>query len=131
MGASTGKVLYLEFGGNVLDTNYRAFSTTETGGLVDASKGADANRTYLTTLKDGTATATLVIQVNDAAGWLVVVPGTSGTLQWGEEGNSAGSQAHNVFAYVTERRETMAYADLIVADVSWQFTSAVTASVYD
>ena len=130
MGASTGKVLYLEFGGNVLDTDYRAFSSTETGGVVDASAGADANRTYLTTLKDGTATATVVVQVNDAAAWLVVVPGTAGTLQWAEEGNSSGSQCHNVYAYVTERRKTMAYADLIVADVSWQFTSAVSASVY-
>ena len=130
MGAVSGSPLFLKFGTNVLDTDFRAFTSTESGGLVDASAGTDANRTYLTTLKDGTATATLVIQSNDAAGWLAVVAGTKGTLQWAEEGSSTGEQFYHVQAYVTERRKTMSYADLIVADVSWQFTSAVTASTY-
>lgn len=125
-----GADLFLKFGTNVLDTDFRAFTSTETGGLVDASSAADTNRTYLTTLKDGTVTATLMIQADDAAGWLAVVPGTLGTLQWAEEGSSTGEQFYHVQARITERRKSMSYADLIVADVSWQFISAVTASTY-
>jgi len=130
MTATAGSALFLKFGGNVLETDFRAFSTTETGGVVDGSAGADTSRTYLTTLKDGTATATVLCQTSGAAGWLAIVPGTLGTLQWAVEGSAAGGPFNHVQAYVTERRKSASYADLVVADVSWQFTSAVTASTY-
>lgn len=125
----TGKEFYLKFGAaDRLDTTYRAFSSTETCGVVDASAADDSARTYLTTLKDGTATATIVIQEGSLGtlAWKAMVPGTAGTLLWGSETGSAGSPNHTVDAYVTERRKTAAYADLIIADVSWQFTGAVT-----
>ena len=128
MATITGKLLYLKFGATeVLDTSYRAFSATETSGVVDISAGDDTARTYLTTLKDGTATATVLILAGSTGTmtWEAMVPGTAGTLVWGEHSGSTGSPDHTVFAYVTERRKTAAYADLIIADVSWQFTSAV------
>lgn len=125
--AHTGKNLFLDFAGTVLDTDYRAFSGTETGGLVDASAGADANRTYLTTLKDGTATATIVIQAGTAGTlvWAALAPTTSGTLMWGAEGSGAGTQIHYVWSTVTERRKSMEYADLVIVDLSWQYNGAV------
>lgn len=126
----SGKNLYLDFQDTVLDTDFRAFSSTETGGVVDASAGTATVRTYLTTLKDGTATATVLVQTGDTNTWDALTPGTVGTLNWAEEGTTVGKQRHLVYAYVTERRKTMAYADLIVADISWQFTSAVTDSTY-
>lgn len=126
----TGTALFLDFGGTVLDTDFRAFGQTETGGVVDASAGADTNRTYLTTLKDGTAVTTIVVQAADTNTWDALVPLTSGTLMWGDEGSQSGTltalQMHTVWAYVTERRKSMEYADLIVADIAWQFSSAVT-----
>ena len=125
MSGLTGSALFLDFGGTVLDTDFRAYSPTETGDVVDASAGADANRTYLTTLKDGTATATIVVQTGDTNTWTAVAPLTSGTLMWAEEGSGAGTQVHTVWATVTERRKSIAYADLLVADLSWQFNSAV------
>ena len=125
MAGYTGTALFLDFGGTVLDTDFRAFNPAETGGVVDQSGGADTSRTYLTTLKDGTATATIVVQAGDTNTWTAVIPLTSGTLMWAEEGSGAGTQVHTVWAIVTERRKSMAYADLIVADLSWQFSSAV------
>jgi len=125
MAGFTGADLFLDFGGTVLNTDFRAFGQTETGDVVDASAGADTSRTYLTTLKDGTATATIVIQAADTNTWDALVPLTSGTLMWAEEGSGAGTQVHTVWAIVTERRKSMDYADLIVADLSWQFSSAV------
>jgi len=130
MAELTGKLFYLKFGTQELNTWYRAFGETETGGVIDASAGADTARTYLTTLTDGSATATLVMQTGTVGTvmWKTVVTGTNATLLWGESSGSAGSPSHSVSAYVTERRKSAAYADLIVVDVSWQFTGAVTDS---
>lgn len=131
MATITGGLLYLEFKSVVLSGKYRSFGATETGGLVDASAGADANRTYLTTLKDGTATGSILIET--AVGtlkWIAVAPLGTGTLRWGEQGSHQGSLNHSVTAFVTERRKTMAYADLVVADVTWQFSGAVTDSTF-
>lgn len=126
MGALTGADLWLRFGSTNLHTNYRSFSPTETGGIIDASAGADTERTYLTTLKDGTATATIVVQADGTTEWAAVAPLTSATLWWAEEGSaSSGTQQHTVWAIVTERRKTMGYADLIIADISWQFSGTV------
>lgn len=129
MVAHTGTALWIKFGATVLSGDYQSFGDTETGGVVDASAGADTNRTYLTTLKDGTATATLALQTG--AGtliWEAVAPLTSGTLWWADEGSAASKQIHYVWAFVTERRKSLAYADLTVADITWQFSSAVTGS---
>ena len=130
--AHTGKNAFLQFGTTVLDTDYRSFGETETGGVVDASAGADANRTYLTTLKDGTATGTIVIQAGTAGTlvWAAVAPLTDDTLWWSAEGSGAGTQIHYVWAVVTERRKSMEYADLVIVDLAWQFNSAVTDTKY-
>lgn len=128
MAGFTGADLFLQFGSKVLDTDFRAFSQTETGNVVDASAGADTTRTYLTTLKDGTATATIVLQEGTAGTqvWAALAPLTGGTLMWAEGGSAAGTQVHTVYAYVTERRKSMAYTDLVVVDLSWQFSSGIT-----
>lgn len=135
MTAMTGAALWIKFGGTTLNLgtsgsgDYRAFSPTETGGVVDASAAADANRTYLTTLKDGTATASLVDQTGAGTlNWNAVAPLTDDTLWWAEEGSSTGKQIHYVWAIVTERRKSMAYADLAMIDVTWQFSGAVSDS---
>ena len=125
----TGSGTWIKFGSTVLSSDYRAFSPTETGDVVDASAGADANRTYLTALKDGTATATLALQTG--AGtliWNAVAPLTDDTLWWAEEGSSVNKQLHYVWAIVTERRKSIGYADLVIADVTWQFSGAVSDS---
>lgn len=132
MAATTGKNMYLMFVATVLDTDYRSFSKTEEMGTVDASAGSDVARTYLTTLEDGTASATIVRQsgtlgtVLDAA----IAVGTTGTLTWAEEGTAAGKPKHTAWAIVTSIEEGAEYADVIVEDVEWQFSSDVTHSTY-
>lgn len=130
MAALTGGTVYLEFAGTVLSADYRSFGSTETGGLVDASASADANRTYLTTLLDGSATASIAIQAGATNTWKVLAPHTTGVLRWGEQGSQAGTPQHYVTAFVTERRKTMAYADLVIGEVTWQFSGAVTDTTF-
>lgn len=124
MAGLTGKSLYLAFGGVALNTDYREFGPSEEIGLVDQSAGADTGRTYLTTLEDGSASATVVAQASGTAIWAALAPGTAGTLEWGEEGTAAGKQKHAVWAIAESREKSMSYDDLIVIDASWQFSDA-------
>jgi len=130
MAGITGTNLYLVFGSKVLDTDYRSFSDSEEMNLVDQSAGSDTARTYLTTLKDGTASATIVVQSGDTGTWGALVPGTEGTLEWGPEGTAATKPRHYVNAIVSTRERSMEYADLVVADIEWQFSGAVTDDTY-
>ena len=130
MAGFTGKDLYVIFGSTVLDTDYRAFGESEEIGTVEDSAGSDANRHYLTTLLDGTAPLTIVIQSDDSTTWAAVLPGTSGTLDWAEEGTASGKVRHYVDAIVTSREKSMSYDDLVVADLTFQFNSAVTETNY-
>ena len=130
MAGITGTNLYLAFGSKVLDTDYRSFSSSEEMNLVDQSAGSDTARTYLTTLKDGTASATIVVQAGDTGTWGALAPGTEDTLEWGEEGTAATKPKHTVNAIVNTREKSMEYADLVVADIEWQFSGAVTDDTY-
>lgn len=130
MAGLTGTNLYLIFGSTVLDTDYRSFSATEEGGLVDASAGSDTNRTYLTTLKDGSASATIVVQSGDTNTWDAVAPQTSGSLIWALEGTTTGKRHYDVDAIVASREVSMEYADLIVGDIEFQFSGAVSNATY-
>lgn len=130
MAGITGSALYLKFGSTALNTDYRAFGPSEEIGIVDQSAGADTARTYLTTLEDGTASSTIVIQSEDTTTWGAVDIGTEATLEWGEEGTAAGKPKHTANAIVTGRAKSVDYADLVVADITWQFSGAVADSTY-
>ena len=126
----TGKELYLAFKSVVLDTDYRSFSGSETGELADQTAGADANRTYLPTVKDGTFTTTILVQTDDTTTWGAVAVHGEGTLEWAEEGTAAGNMRHYVNAIVTDRTKSGEYADVVVADITWQFSGACTDTTY-
>lgn len=130
MAGVTGTGLYLLFDGSTLSTDFRSFSASEEIGVVDQSAGADANRTYLTELKDGSASATIVIQSADTATWGVVAVGEEGSLEWGREGTVAAKPRSYANAIVTSREKTVEYDDLVVADIEWQFSGAVTDTTY-
>jgi len=130
MVAITGSALFLKFGSAVLDTDFRSFSVSESGEVVDESAGSDTTRTYLTTLKDGTASATVVFQSDGTVLFDAVAPLTEGTLVWAEEGSSAGNRHTDVKSIVTSREISMEYADLVVVDLTWQFNGAPSSATY-
>lgn len=130
MTAITGTALYCTFGGTVLDTDYRSFSHSEETGTVDGSAGSDANRTYLTTLKDGTASVSILIQAGDTSTWDAVAPQSSGTLEWAPEGTASTKPRHYAQAIVTSREMSMEYDDVAVGDVEFQLNGSVTDTTY-
>lgn len=130
MAEYTGNALYLKFGSTVLSADFRNFDQSEEIGLVDATAGADTNRTYLTTVKDGKATAEMVHQASGTALWTALAPGTSGTLEWGPEGTASTKPKHTVTAIVMDRKKVVPYEDIVVITAEFQFSGAVTDSVY-
>jgi len=130
MAGYTGKNLYLKFSDTVLDTDYRTFSLTDEGGVVDQSAGADTRRGYLATLTDGSASASILLQASDTATWSALAPTTEATLEWGEEGTTAGLPKHTVLAIVTGRTQNLDYADVTTVDIAWQLNGDITDSTY-
>jgi hypothetical protein len=120
---ATGTDTYLKFSSTVLSTNYRTFSIADNMGLVDQSAGSDSGSTYLTTLRDGSMDVTIKHKAGDTAVWAALAPGTEATLEWGEEGTTAGKPKHQVNAIVANRQQSASYNDLIVVDLSFQFSS--------
>jgi hypothetical protein len=127
---ATGSAYFISFDGVTISTNYRSTGMSEDIGIVDQSSGADANRTYLTTLKDGTLQTAGKHAAGDTAVWGKLVPGTEGTLHWGEEGSVAGKPSHYANAIVTNRSRDASYDDLIVISAQFQYSGAVVDGTY-
>jgi hypothetical protein len=130
MAEYVGSTLYLKFGSTTLQADFRSFEPNETIDTVDSSAGSDTFKTKLSTLKDGKATVELVDQTGGSALWTAVVPGASGTLEWGPEGTAVGKPRHYCDAIVTGRTKTIPYSDIVVLKVEWAMAGAVTDTAY-
>lgn len=133
MTAYTGKNLYLIFGGTALQADYRSFDPTEEMGVEDASAGSDAAVTRLTTLKDGNASLTMrsISGTGGTANWITgLAVGNEGTLEWGPEGTATNNRRSHVNAILTEKNETLAYADVSEWNITWEYSGEVTHTTY-
>jgi hypothetical protein len=129
----TGTALYLAFKGTALNADYRSFDDGQEIDLVDASAGADANKTYLTALKDGTADGEFADQTGGTAAtalYNLCVPGAEGTLEWGPEGTATNKPRHYVNAIVKSRKKGHPYNEHVMVTISWQFSGAITDGAY-
>lgn len=125
MAKMTGKDLYVAFNGATLagvgKVVSRSFDPQYQIDTVDSSAGDQTSKTYLTALKDGTATMSLVYEGSqNYMGSLVV--GTYGSLVWGAEGTATGKPKGAVMAYVTSANKAIPYNDIVTLEVSWQFS---------
>ena len=127
----TGKNLYLKFGGTVLNTDYRTFGNPRGIDKVDGSAGSDAAKSYLTTLTDGSISASIIAQASDAATRATLQPGTGGSLEYGLEGTASSKQrVLYTSAFVENSNVSASYNDLIVVDITWQPQVAPTDGTY-
>lgn len=133
MAQYTGSALSVSFKGTVISTRFVSFEPSEEVELADQTAGADTNKTYLTTLKDGEAS----LEVLDVAGgtaatalWNLCVLGAEGTLQWGPEGTASNKPKHWANAIVKSREKSMPYEDVVKATITFQFSGAVTDTTF-
>lgn len=122
--------VYIKFGSTTLQSDYRTFDPAESIDLKDSTAGVDAARTYISGFKDGQASVELVAQTGGSALWSAVAVGTSGTLEWADEGTATGKQRHYCTAIVTNRQRTIPYDDIAILKVDFKFTSEVTDTIY-
>jgi hypothetical protein len=129
MAEYTGKDLHLEWitlAGTVPGTvdlstsQYRTLGENTEIGLVDASAGADTNRTYLTTLKDGTFEYSALHQTNGTALKAVLAPGTYGTLVIKPEGTASGKPTESVPCVVSSRNMNYPYDGVVEITATFQ-----------
>lgn len=135
MARITGKDLYIAFGSMDMSTDYQQFDTSEEGKLVEVTAGDDANASYATTYKDGSASYTGVYDgatgaASGSAVFAAVAPHSSGTLTWGPKGTASGYPKFTVPVLVTKRETPHSFKDALRIDVEFQFNGAVSPSTW-
>ena len=134
MAKFTGKNLSLSFihSGGTLDlaADFRTLSKAPSIGMVDASAGSDADRTYLTTLKDGTYSWGGVSQEAGTVLRNALLEGSGGTLIIGEEGTVAGKPKETVVVISMGAQYNIPYDNVVEISCQFQKNGARTLSVY-
>lgn len=130
----TGSALVVSFPttATLLETDYRSLEVTENVEAKDATAGSDAARFYKPGKKDASISLSLVDRGGTAgtALWAALVPGTNGTLTWGEEGTATGKPKHTVVCFVQQRKKSEPYDDIVEITIDFQPTAAVTDTAY-
>ncbi len=128
----TGKdlvVIWAYSGGSVsLESEFRTFSTSESGDHADASAGNDTYRDKLPTLADASAQYD-GLDTNDATGttnWDAVQLHQAGTLYWYPLGTASAKPKHSAAAFVNQRDREFPYDDVVTITVGWELTEEPT-----
>lgn len=122
-----GKDLYVSFGGTVINAAHRAFDVNRSVDTVDTTAGADTDKSYLATLKDGTMKLTL-LDDNTAgtASRRALTVGGTGVLMWGPQGTAVGKPKYGCDAIVTAFSESYPYDGEVQIDIEFQKTGSMT-----
>lgn len=126
----TGKDLYLKFGATVLSGDYRTLSSAPDIGLVDASAGNDADRTYLTTLKDGRYSYRGLAQAGGSVLEAALLEGTYGTLEIGREGTATGKPKETAYCVSLGAQFNYPYDNVVEISVEFQRSGARAIAAY-
>jgi len=122
---ATGSDVFLKFNGTQLDTNYKTLSVSESVTIHDQSPGSAIDRTFLTAELWGSASATIKRPAGDTAVWDALVPGASGTLEWGDQPTAPLKTRFYADAIVSKRRKTALYDGSMIIDALWTLDGAI------
>lgn len=126
-----GVNLYAEFictaGTIALTGDQRSLSVDREVDLADVTAGSDADKSYIATLKDGTAEIEIMDQAALAAtGIEAAMPeGTKGTLIYAPQGTTTGKIKRGFPAYVKSISVEYPYSDVVAYRISFQKNGAV------
>jgi hypothetical protein len=115
-----GRAGYVSFKGTVVSGDYRKFDIDQKLDTVEKQAGSETTKSVIPTWKSGTAKLTYAYP--GTAGYQdLFLLGTEGTLLWGPEGSVAGKPKGSVMGLITAISKPMAYDDLIVRTVDFEF----------
>lgn len=127
-----GTNAYIKFNGGTVNSDYRTLDVSRSIDIVEKSAGSDGAKTYITTLKDGTASLEMTYAGGTATNSYLAQfsVGTEGTLEWAPEGTATGKPKFAVNAIVVGHSHTSPYNELITYTVDFQFSGTVTSDVF-
>ncbi len=127
----TGSALFAEFihsaGTVTLTGDQRSLTVDREVDTVDISAANEGDKSYLATLKDGSAEIEVLDQGSSgAASFEVLLPeGTSGTLIYAPLGTASTKPKRGFAAIITSVGVEYPYADVVVYRISFQKTGSV------
>lgn len=126
----TGKDLYVAFNDTNIGGDFTSVTFSEEGDLVDVTAGADSSHYYVPLeRKDGECTVESFYA--GTAVWTALAVNTVGTLTIAPKGTATGSPKYEWSRAIVKSRElSQPFDDGVTMSVSFQFSSAMTASSY-
>ena len=108
----------------VLTGDHKSFTYTPSIDLIDATAGADTNKSYLNGPKDGNATFNSNFQSGTNSGGTVMTAtlteGAIGTIEWQPEGTAVPKPKYSMPAISQGAALSNPYADVSEITVNWQ-----------
>ena len=130
MTAFTGKNLvakWIHTGGTInLDSDYRSLNTNDNVDMAETTAGADADKTYIATIKDSTIDWSGLYQSDGTALINALAIGTGGTLEIYPEGTATGKRKETYPVIVTNCKTNYPYNEVVAVDVTFQKNGAKT-----
>lgn len=127
----TGKDLYAEFicsaGTIALTGDQRSLTVDRESDTVDVTAGSEADKSYLASLKDGTASIEVLDQGSiGATGLETALPeGTTGTLIYAPQGTASTKPKRGWAAIVKSISVEFPYSDVVVYKIDFQKSGSV------
>ena len=111
-----------------LTGDHKSFTYTPSQDYIDASAGADANKTYLPGIKDGNATFNANFQGGTNSGgtttFATLEEGSLGTVKWSPEGTATTMAYYQIPAYAQGAQLSYPYAGIVEVTVNFQQNGA-------
>jgi len=130
MTAFSGSALVVSWvhpgGTTTLTGDHRSMSFTPSVKLIRATAGADADETYLKSVKDGTWSYACIAQAGGTALEDCLVEGTGGTLQVSPEGTASTNRLYTCPAIAMGPRFNWPFEDVCELTVDFQKNGAIT-----
>ena len=117
----SGHLLYLEFGGLQIDTDFLEFDPGTAAVTIDSTAGNDGLQSEHT-IREAVAPKLKVLLQSDAGGLAIKAAlelGVTGNLIWGEEGNAAGKPKWGIEAKVKMSNIALAHESEQILDVEF------------
>jgi hypothetical protein len=117
-------------GTNVLTGDQRTFSYTPSIDYIDVTAGADANKKYITGVKDGQASFEALLQggtiLTGTVAYANLAEGYSGTIKWQPEGTASTKPYFSMPALCGGCNYSYPYADVVTVSIPFQQNGART-----
>ena len=117
--ARSGHVVYIEFDGVVIDTDFRSFDPGIDSVETSSTAGLDGLESSHLIRETVAPTGQFLIETTETAILEALEQGNTGNLIWGPEGNAAGKPRWGIEARIKKSNIAFAHDGEQVIDVEW------------